>query len=293
MSDVTTVPASSILVAMPDGSASRVPVFPGSGATRPLIMIWPGFGVGAYYYRPIAEELSRRDFPVGIGELRGQGSSTAVASLTDRWGYHDLASEDYPRTIRAVKSRLDLAEDHPVILLTHSMGGQIGSLLLARPEARELGLIGLMGVGTGSPFARAFPNPERRRLRIGGLMMGIVGRILGYWPGGPLDVSGYGRQSGVQLKEWARFGRTNSLDRLRGRDLDYMEALQAVRVPVLLTRYSNDDYCTVDSCRALANLMPKAYPLVEELPGTLGHNRWAREPQDISDRLEAFVERIS
>ncbi len=65
------------------------------------------------------------------------------------------------------------------------MGGQIGSLLLARPEDRELGLIGLMGVGTGSPFARAFPNPERRRLRIGGLMMGTVGRILGL-AGGPL-----------------------------------------------------------------------------------------------------------
>ena len=295
MSSVSTAKSDSILVAMPDGSASRVLVFRAQGPAdtdRPLIMIWPGFGVGAHYYRPVAEELSRRGFPTAVGELRGQGSSTAVASASDRWGYHDLASEDYPRTIRAVKARLDLAADHPVVLLTHSMGGQIGALLLARPEAHELGVTGLMGVGTGSPFSRAFPNPERRRLRIGGLVMGAVGRVLGFWPGGRFDPSGYGRQSGVQVREWARFGRTNALDRLRGRDLDYMAALQEVRVPILFTRYSNDDFCTVDSCRALANLMPRAYPRVEELPGTLGHNRWAREPGDISDRFEAFVERI-
>lgn len=292
-------PASgSILVVMPDGSSSRVPVFApdtsdGDVTARPLIVIWPGFGVGARYYRPIAEELARRGFPVAVGELRGQGSSTAVASFRHRWGYHDLASQDYPRTIHAVKSRFNLATDHPTVLLTHSMGGQIGSLFLARPEARELNVTGLMGVGTGSPFARAFPNPEKRRLRIGGILMGSVSAVLGFYPGGVFDLAGYGRQSSVHLREWARFGRTNSLADLQGQDLDYMAALQEVRVPILFTRYANDDFCTVASSRALANLMPKAYPRVEELPGDLGHNRWAREPREIADRLEAFTDRIN
>lgn len=297
MSDTT---MTEILVTMPDGSASRVLISPAqvgqaaaaAAAARPLVMVWPGFGMGAHYYRPIAGELARRGFPVAVGELRGQGSSTARASLTDRWGYHDLASCDYPRTIRAVKSRLDLPADHPTVLLTHSMGGQIGALLLARPEAADLGLVGMMGVGTGSPFHRAFPNPERRRLLLGGALMRAVSAVLGFWPGGPLDAAHYGRQSGVHLREWSTFGRTNSLAKLKGQDIDYMAAMQEVRVPVLLTRYRNDEFCTVASCRALGNLLPRSYARVEEFDGDLGHNRWAREPDAVVDRFEEFLAQV-
>lgn len=284
----------SCVVVMCDGSASRVLLYPAVGEAqgRPLVVIWPGFGMGAHYYRPIAAELASRGFPVAVGELRGQGSSTARASLSDRWGYHDLATEDYPRTIRAVKSWFDLPSDYPTVFLTHSMGGQIACLVLARPEAADLGLRGMMGVGTGTPFYRTFPKPERRRLRVGTVMMPLVSRLLGHWPGGPLDITNYGRQSDVQLREWGRFGRRNSLDRLRGRDIDYMAALQKLRLPVLLTRFGNDADCPSASAAALARLMPKAYPHVEELPGELGHNRWAREPAVVAGRFEAFIGEI-
>ncbi|MGJ0183434.1 alpha/beta fold hydrolase [Corynebacterium glyciniphilum] len=275
---------SCVAVAMPDGSTSPVLLFP--GATRPLVMMWPGLGMGAHYYRPIAEALSERGFPVAVGELRGQGRSTAVARRNQQWGYHHLASQDYPRSIRGAKKALGLASDHPTVLLTHSMGGQIGALFLARPEARELNVIGMMGVGSGSPYFRTFSNPERSRLRYGGYLMQGVSKILGHWPDGALDVTNYGRQSDVHLSEWARFGRSNTLTKLRDADQDYMASMRSIGVPVLLTRFSNDSYCTVESCEALARLVPAQ---VEELPGTLGHNRWAREPQDVTDRLDAFV----
>lgn len=275
---------SSVLVTMPGGSTSPVLLFP--GGSRPLVMIWPGLGMGARYYRPIAEALSERGFPVSVGELRGQGASSAVASRTQRWGYHDLASQDFPLSIREAKAALSLPVDHPTVLLTHSMGGQIGALFLARPDSRDLNIIGMMGVGTGSPYYRTFAHPEKNRLHYGGYVMQTVSMVLGYWPDGKLDFTNYGRQSGVHLTEWARFGRRNSLASLRGADLDYMSSMKLVDVPVLLTRYSNDAHCTVESCSALAELVPAK---VEELPGTLGHNRWAREPEDVSARLEDFV----
>lgn len=274
----------SVAVSMPGGSTSPVLLFP--GGDRPLVMVWPGLGMGARYYRPIAEALAERGFPVAVGELRGQGASSAVATRTQWWGYHDLASQDYPRSIREAKTALDLTPDHPTVLLTHSMGGQIGSLFLARPEAGELNVVGMMGVGSGSPYFRTFPNPERNRLHLGGYLMQGVSKVLGYWPDGKLDVTNYGRQSGVHLGEWARFGRHNRLTRLHGADVDYMESMRSVDVPVLLTRYSNDTYCTVESCEALAELVPAQ---VEEFPGTLGHNAWARQPEDVSARLDAFV----
>lgn len=80
----------------------------GHDGKKPLVILWPGFGVGARYYEPIAKELATRGWIVAIGELHGQGESTAAASRTQDWGYHDLASSDFPRTIRAVKRRLEL-----------------------------------------------------------------------------------------------------------------------------------------------------------------------------------------
>lgn len=280
-------------VRIPDGSTSTIRLFDVNSSQsgsepKPLVVIWPGFGMGARYYDPIAAELAECGHPAAIGELRGQGSSDAVASKKKTWGYHHLASQDYPTTIRAAKKELGLAEDYPVLLLCHSMGGQIASLFLARPEAEMLNVRGMMGVGAGSPYHKAFYGDAGKRLYFGGPVMGVMSQVLGYWPEGKLDIAGYGRQARAHTWEWFRFGRTNALPKLRDQDRDYMSALREVTVPVLLTRFNNDDDCPVKSAENLLELMPSAAGTVEELAGDLGHNRWARQPQIVADRLEQF-----
>ncbi|WP_231699803.1 MULTISPECIES: alpha/beta fold hydrolase [Corynebacterium] len=257
--------------------------------SRPLVVIWPGWGVGARYYDPIARELASRGFPVVTGELHGQGSSTAEASKKHRFGYHHMASGDFPDTIRAAKKHFNLPEDHPTYLLCHSMGGQVASLFLAREEATTLGVRGMMGVGAGSPHWRGFEGKAAARLRWGTSWMWLMVKIFGYQPAGRLDLAGYGRQSGAHFSEWHRYVHTNRLHKLEDQDLDYEAAKLGISVPVLLTRFSNDADCTLESCRNLAKSLPSGVVEVEELPETLGHNRWAREPQRISDRFEAFV----
>lgn len=283
-------------VAMPDGSNTPVRVFSArDGGTGPLVMIWPGFGMGGSYYRPIAEELSSRGFPVATGELRGQGASTARATRRDRWGYHDLAAVDYPSCIRAAKQQLGLPVDHPTVLLTHSMGGQIGALFLARDDARELGVCAMFGVGSGSPYLPSFSGPMRRKLRLGTVVLGGGSRMLGYWPGevAGFDPVGYGRQSGKHMAEWRKLALTNSFTGLSEADLDYPVAMQEVTAPVLLTRFGNDVDCPRASSEALAEHLPNADLVIEELPGELGHNRWARQPQLVADRFETFLGDIS
>ncbi|HIW95139.1 MAG TPA: alpha/beta fold hydrolase [Candidatus Corynebacterium gallistercoris] len=284
---------------MADASTSSVRVFGSGGdatptisAHKPLVVIWPGFGMGARYYDPIAWELCDRGYPVATGELRGQGTSTARASRSKKWGYHDLASGDYPRTIKAAKEAHGLDEDHPVVLLCHSMGGQIASLFIARPEAAELNVISVMGVGAGSPYWEGFNSPERWRLRYGTYLVRATVALLGYQPAGVLDVAGYGRQAGPHLREWFRYAHTNRLMRLRGADMDYEAARREASVPVLLTRFVNDGDCPLDSAKNLAADLPQCFPRVEELPEELGHNRWAREPGPAADRLEEFVREI-
>lgn len=113
-------------VSMPDESTSQVRIFEPrdhgyegplgtaeSEIRRPLVVIWPGFGMGARYFDPMGRELASRGYHVASGELRGQGTSTARATRKHTWGYHHLASQDYPLTIRAVKQDLGLDADYP------------------------------------------------------------------------------------------------------------------------------------------------------------------------------------
>ncbi|WP_426707803.1 alpha/beta fold hydrolase [Corynebacterium auriscanis] len=301
-----------IATRMADSSTSMIRVFPAgentvssgadsegkTGATQPpLIVIWPGWGMGARYYDPMGRELASRGYNVATGELHGQGSSTARATRTKKWGYHEMASQDYPRTIRAAKERFNLPETHPVVLLCHSMGGQIGSLFLARPEASELNVVGMIGVGAGTPFYKGFSGAPRYQLQYGAPVMRLVTKALGYQPEGKLDFAGYGRQSGVHVGEWFRLSRTNRFINLSGADLNYETALQEITTPVLLLRFRNDYDCTTRSAHNLASMMPKSKtlkrrgsgPEVETIEGKLGHNRWAREPEQVATRVEEFI----
>lgn len=289
-------------VALPDGTTSPVFVFPAKGeavsasvsghAVKPLVAIWPGFGMGARYFRPTAQELANRGYSVVIGELRGQGRSKAKASRDARWGYHDTASEDYPATIRAAKKELGLPEDYPTVLLTHSMGGQVGSLFLARPEAKELNVVGMMGVGAGSPYKNGFVGADRRRVALGSTFMTAVSTLLGFWPAGRVDLAGYGRQSDVHVREWKRFAHTNSLADLRGQDIDYEAEMKKVTVPILLTRFTNDEDCTLASAAYLADKFDPDDVRVEQLIGGHGHTKWARKPERVAERLDEFVDSL-
>lgn len=279
-------------VGMPDASVTTIRLF-GADTTdphAPLVVIWPGFGVGARYYDPIARHLHAHGFHVATGELRGQGASDAQASRQHTWGYHHLASEDYPLSIRVAKQKLGLDKDHPTVLLCHSMGGQIAALFMARPEAQELNVLGFMGVGSGTPYYRGFTGKQRWRLLIGPRIMKIIIACAGYQPAGILDVSGYGRQAKDHLYEWIRYSQTNHLSKLAGADIDYEEAKKQITAPILLTRFINDEDCPLESAKNLADSLPQAHITIEEFPKelTLGHNRWAREPHATANRFIEF-----
>lgn len=290
-------------VEMADATTSQVRIFDpadygfgGAGAPvgeqnpRPLVMIWPGFGMGARYYDPIGRELASRGYFVASGELHGQGTSTAKADRNTSWGYHHLASDDYPRSIRAAKEYFDLPVDHPTVLLAHSMGGQIGSLCIVRLEAEELNIRGMMGIGAGSPYYKGFFGKNYYRLRFGAKLVGATVRICGYQPPGALDLSGYGRQAKDHILEWRRLGTKNSFANLAGQDMDYVAAQAKSTLPILLVRYTTDVDCPVASCENLAEFFPKESVTIESLPEKLGHNSWARKPQAASDRLEKFIQ---
>ncbi|MCP1388479.1 alpha/beta fold hydrolase [Corynebacterium sp. TA-R-1] len=267
--------------------------FPAADASAPrqLVVVMPGMGMEGRYYRPIAQALADAGFPTAIGELRGQGRSPQKATRANQWGYHHVASEDFPQTIIEAKRALALADDHSVILLTHSMGGQVGVLFMARPEARELNVVGLLGVGAGSPWYRAFPWRDRLKYGLGIQTIWAFTQLIGFWPGDKVKIGGtWGRHPRTYINEWARMNRAGKRGELAGADIDYVAAMGEIEAPVVLTRFTNDRDCTVASAEKLAE--PVASARVEELDGGLGHNKWAREPEIVVKRMLEFAESL-
>ncbi len=291
---MTTTEPIFIDVRMWDNSTSTLRLFLPSPESaektpRPIIVICPGYGMGARYYDPIAAELASRGFYVATSELHGQGSNTARASREHDFGYHHMAALDLPASIETAKEHFNLPRDYPTYLLCHSRGGQIAAVFAARPEVEDLGIRGIMGVGTGSPYWKGFRGKQRLRMRHGTRIMELIVRIFGHQPDGIWDIAGYGRQPKTFILEWLHCLRTNRLPQLKDQDLDYAMAFSQINIPILLTRYSNDDECTLRSIRYFAENLPTSWVAIEELPEPFGHNKWARTPHSAANRLEKYI----
>ena len=273
-------------------SSNRTSKSTANDSAKPLVIIWPGLGMGARYFDPMGRELATRGFLVASGELRGQGTSTAQATRAHTWGYHHLASQDYPLTIKSVKEDLGLAVDHPTVFLCHSLSGQIAPLFFTREEATKLNVQGFFGVGAGSPYYPGYSGSIRRKLRIGTVIIKAIVSAIGYQPAGILDLTGYGRQAKHIMLEWGKYSHTNQQRNLLGEDRDYEDAKHNLTIPFVLTRFDNDTDCTRGAAENLAAGMPNADIYIEEYPEQLGHNRWARQPEIIAHRFEKFVSEL-
>lgn len=268
-----------------DGSVTPMQIYRPAEPPKAIIVLFPGFGMGARYYWPMAQELRDRGYAVLVSELHGQGGQTARATRRRQWGYHELASIDFPAAVATARDEFESPGHRlPVYLMCHSMGGQIGALYLSRPEADVDGMI---TIGSGTPHYIRFAGREYIRLCWGGPVMWLVATILGFWPAGPLDLPRYGRQSGRHVREWAMFARSGRLHPSTA-DQNYEREMRAVDTPVLMLTCDGDRDCTPDSAMDLASRLPEAARF-EFIDRRLGHNRWAREPEDVIDRLESWI----
>ncbi|MFD5868975.1 alpha/beta fold hydrolase [Corynebacterium sp. NPDC060344] len=271
-----------------DGSVTPMQVHRPVGKPQAIVVFFPGFGMGARYYWPMAQELRDRGYAVLVSELHGQGGQTARATRRQQWGYHELAAIDFPAAVAAARTEFEEpGERLPLYLMCHSMGGQIGSLYLSRPEADVDGMI---TVGSGTPHYIRFAGREYIRLCWGGPVMWTAATILGYWPAGPWDLARYGRQSGRHVREWAMFARNGRLHPTKA-DQDYEREMPKVTTPVLMLTCDGDRDCTPDSAMDLASRLPKAARF-EFVDRRLGHNRWAREPEAVADRFETWIQEL-
>ena len=252
--------------------------YPDDG-TAPMALILPAMGVPARYYRHFAAELHAAGFAVVALDLRGNGASTPRPGRATRYGYSDLV-DDVAAVCDALGER---RAGRPLLLVGHSLGGQIGLLHAANDPA---GIAGVVLVAAAIPYWRAYPG--RRRYGLLGMTQYIAATsaVLGVWPGWGFG----GRQAGRVMTDWARTARTGAYGNLPGAD----EALAKLSVPVLAISFEGDDLVpapVVDNYIGLVGAAPveRVHITAADLGAPGDHFKWTRMSAPVVARITAFA----
>lgn len=117
-----------------DGATSDMTVFKNekfiNNNDAIVYVIHPALGTPAGYYHFLAEEISKtKDCHVVVFEIRGNGTSSEIASASNDWGYYTIIENDFEVHIPIV---LEMFTNNPIILIGHSFGAQLQSLYLSK-----------------------------------------------------------------------------------------------------------------------------------------------------------------
>ena len=253
----------------------------------PVIICFSAMGVAGSYYRPLAEALATAGFPTFTTDYRGLGQSSVRARKQD-FGYREIIEYDYHGVIQVITEEYP---SNPKYFLGHSLGGQLGSLYLSRYQTPSVK--GLILVASCSVYYRGWPGVTAYVTLFGTQLAGLLGNLLGYFPGKTLGFGG--TESKTVIGDWSRQARTGQYW-TKGSNFNYEEALSGLELPVLAISIEGDQYAPV---AATKNLYQKYHPAAtvyhhtmtakEADHPTLNHFNWARQPSGTVSLIENWL----
>ncbi|MBF4161978.1 serine aminopeptidase domain-containing protein [Nocardioides acrostichi] len=157
-----------------------------------MVLISPAMAIGSGYYRPLVEELRSRGWEARALGRRGFERGQPRASRGNDWTYADEIAD----TADAVAAARAERAERPVLLLGHSLGGQVaaGHQLLHPPAD------GLVAVGSHIPHYRHHDYGGVHLLAMAGVIVPVTTTIFGHLPRPAFGAPG---ARGL-MREWAR-----------------------------------------------------------------------------------------
>jgi predicted alpha/beta hydrolase len=248
----------------------------------PMALVLPAMGVPAGVYRRLGLALAALGTPVAVVEWRGTGASPVQAGRGADWGYLDLLEHEVVRGLAAARAHWP---GRPVVLLGHSLGGQIALMVRARAVP---GVDGVLLVAAGTPHHRTFSPAIARKLRTVVRLHRVIAPLVGYYPGQRLGFGG--RQPRQLMSEWAELAWTGRLQ-LAGADAFAPRTADAQRIPVRALVLDQDSFAPHAAATELLRCAGLGEGGIERWsgPGPCGHFDWLKEPQPIAARIGAVL----
>ncbi len=273
-----------------DGVENRINIYQSaSNGDSPVIVVFPAMGVAASYYEPLAQVLNGLSIHCATTDLRGLGGSSIRVKRGVDFGYNDMVTLDYPAVISAVNNRFP---NSPVLLLGHSLGGQLAALFAgANPGA----VTGLIVVATCSVYYKKWPVPHRYGLLFFEQMVATISRLVGYFPGHVFKFGG--NEAKTQMLDWADQGWTG-VYAPKGADKDYDLLLSQAEIPVLSISFADDGYCPEQACQHLvdkmgaAEITRKHFTPQELGEDWMGHFGWVKKSQALAPTIEQWIKGV-
>ncbi|MGI9263971.1 MAG: alpha/beta hydrolase family protein [Gammaproteobacteria bacterium] len=283
---MTAIHADQVNIAAADGTSCIVTFFDRQTAENPpVILCAPALGVSARSYRTLAEHLAADGNIVITADHRGIGESSVRASRTTDFGYAETLSVDWPVLIDTIRSRHPLG---PLLILGHSLGGQLGSLYAAIHPDR---ISGLILVASCSVYYKGWGCPAGLAVLAGTQLAAFIAQLMGYFPGKKLGFGG--NEARRLMRDWARNARSGRYD-IENCPQDFENLLGLFDGPVLSISIAGDTFAPPLACNNLTGKL-KAAQLTKRrvhVAGESGRKRhfdWLRSPSTVCQEIKTWL----
>lgn len=258
--------------------------------TELAVVVLPAMGVPAGYYRRFALELADTGADVTVADLRGTGKSKPRPTRAVNFGYSDLVG-DVGEFFDQISPEL---ADRKVLLIGHSLGGQLAALHLA---ARQHGAVtgslpihALSLIASGVPY-HALYGWRSPMLYSMGSLLSTSSSLYGHWPGYGFA----GRQPRRLIHDWTHTVHKGRFVDIGGVDLD--PHLGKVELPVLAVTIDSDNFTPAAASRHLTDKLAAAtvtehHYTTTEAGAQLNHFKWAQASAPLVSRLRSFIDAI-
>ncbi|MFT4298714.1 MAG: alpha/beta fold hydrolase [Aeromicrobium sp.] len=238
---------------------------------NPIVLVNPAMAIGSRYYAPLVACFEARRWAARALIRRGFEEGQPRASWHHDWSYTDEIAD----LAAAIGQAREEHPGRPVIVLGHSLGGQIAAGQCIGSDGPDA----IVGIGTSTPFFRNYPHAGVHLIAAGVTAWPLT-TVFGYLPKPAFGAPG----ARTLMREWAGWALTGRPPFPVPRRIDVPTLIVKLQADPYAVSAATDDYVE----RFCDPSLTTRWTFTREAAGpegTTDHVRWVRSPEPVVDRI--------